>query len=160
MGVGLLCLPACFGGGASSPQIQNLPLQTVRVEGRQFAWDITQAGPDGLLDTADDRKLINRIVVPAGSRVALELSSRDVLHGFWIPRLGLRQTLIPRATLKKEVAVSRPGNYKIACSEICGNGHAQMVGWLTALSPEDYNNWLRQPHGEPIRDLRDEGVEK
>jgi len=72
------------------------------------------------------------------------LKSKDVIHGFWIPRLGLRQTLVPGATLEKEVAVRKRGQYKIACSELCGLGHAKMVGWLVALESEDYERWQQK----------------
>ena len=115
----------------------------MRVEGRMFAWDVTQAGPDGLLDTPDDIRAENRIVLPVGTRLKLSLRSQDVLHGFFVPRLGVRHTLPPGVTLEKELILTKPGNIRFACSEVCGTGHGKMMGYLIVLPREEYGRWIQ-----------------
>lgn len=144
----LVVLTAVLGLIPGCPSRKNSPKdagpkweQRVRVVARQFVWEITQAGPDGRLDTADDIRAVNEITLPENSRVTFELQSRDVVHGFWVPRLGIRQTLIPGATLRKEVVVGEPGQFKLACSELCGAWHAKMWGWVRVLPEKDFRDW-------------------
>jgi heme/copper-type cytochrome/quinol oxidase subunit 2 len=143
--LGGLCVFAsvgCVGEKRISEDLAGLVPQQVRVAGRQFAWDIVHAGPDGRLDTADDIAAENEITLMAGSRVDFEFISKDVIHGFWVPSLDVRQVMIPGARLKQQLIFTKPGRFKIACSELCGVGHAKMAGWVRVLPEAEYQEWL------------------
>jgi cytochrome c oxidase subunit 2 len=60
-----------------------------------------------------------------------------VVHGFWVPSLGIRETLIPGVTSQKQILLENAGRYKIACSEMCGAGHAKMTGWIHVLPKKE-----------------------
>jgi cytochrome c oxidase subunit 2 len=108
-----------------------------------FVWEITQAGADELFDTPDDIHSQNQIVLPVGTRLKLSLRSQDVLHGFFVPRLGVRQSLPPGVTFEKELILTQPGQHRFACSEVCGAGHGKMMGYLIVLPREEYGRWIQ-----------------
>ena len=138
--IGVSALAAC----SSDTVADDQPLvdREIRVEGRMFAWNVTQAGPDGKLDTSDDIKLVNNIVIPVGSRIKFKLSSKDVLHGFFVPRLGIRTTVIPGRAIEKEAVAVKEGRFPMACSQVCGPGHGQMLGWIHVVPQAQYESWL------------------
>ena len=121
-------ISACGSPSHSGPAVESLPVQEIRVSARQFAWEFSQAGPDGLWDTADDIKSGNHLVTQAPARVRMILESHDVIHGFWVPDLKIRQTLVPGVRLVKEWTVTQVGQHRVACAELCGLEHAKMVG--------------------------------
>jgi cytochrome c oxidase subunit II len=112
-----------------------------RVHARQFGWDIEYPGPDGILDTVDDVRIPNELVVPADQTVVLQLQSRDVIHSFFVPQLRLKQDIVPGM---KQFVWFRPlhtEQYEIVCAELCGWGHYKMKGVLRIVSAEEYRNW-------------------
>lgn len=119
------------------------PDMTVRVDGRQWAWDLTNPGPDRVLDTKDDITLLNELHVPAGEVVRFELRSRDTLHSLWVPELRLKQDAVPGRTFRGWFEATRPGEYGILCAELCGVAHGIMKGKLIVHEPGEYESWLR-----------------
>jgi cytochrome c oxidase subunit II len=118
------------------------PDMTVRVDGRQWAWDLTNPGPDRVLDTADDITLVNELHVPAGEVVGFELRSRDTLHSLWVPELRLKQDAVPGRTFRGWFEATRPGEYGILCAELCGVAHGLMKGKLIVHEGGEYRSWL------------------
>jgi cytochrome c oxidase subunit 2 len=114
----------------------------VQVTARQFNWDVVYPGPDGRFDTADDLKLENQLHVPAGQNVHLILRSSDVIHSFFLPNVRLKQDVLPGRTIRAWFDATEPGEYEIACAELCGFGHYTMRGLLTVHTPEDYRQWV------------------
>lgn len=144
--IALVCvifLVSCSAGSESEYQ-GPLRDQAILVEGRMFAWEITQGGRDGALNTADDFHLKNEIVIPVGTRLKMQLISKDVLHGFFLPIFKLHHRLLPGEVGEETLEARRIGSFPFACSEVCGVGHGQMMGTLRVLSAEDYEQWLRE----------------
>ncbi len=146
-GLLVLCMFILSCGTQESSQFkqENLPVQEVRVSARQFAWEFTQAGPDGLWDTTDDIRSGNRLVTRAPARVKMVLESRDVIHGFWVPDLKIRQTLVPGGKIIKEWVVTQTGQHRIACAELCGLEHSKMVGvWDVIDETQATTAWVQK----------------
>lgn len=122
----------------------------VQVAGKQFNWEITHPGPDGRLGTADDRTLENEMHVPVDSVVQVRLTSRDVIHSFFLPELRLKQDLIPGREIRVWFEVTEPGRYEIACAELCGFGHGTMRGVLTVLEPDSFQAWLKDQEANVV----------
>lgn len=150
----------------------------VRVIAQQFAWNIHYPGEDGkfgstkisLVDEetnpigldrngygADDITTINQLHLPVNKLIKLYISSKDVIHGFALPEMRLKQDAIPgmqvpiyfTPTLTSEEFLTklegspRQGmGYEIACAQLCGNSHYRMKGYMTIHSEEEYRNWL------------------
>lgn len=116
----------------------------LRVTAKQFNWGFTYPGPDGKFGTDDDLTMDNVIHVPVGKVVRLTLMSEDVIHGFFVPSLRLKQDVVPGRRIDSWFKATKPGTYEIACSELCGFGHSGMRGFLKVESQEDYARWVNE----------------
>ena len=68
------------------------------------------------------------IRVPAGSTVHFWVTSKDVVHGFWIPRAHVNVMVLPGQIAHVEAHFDRPGEYPVICHEYCGIAHHTMAG--------------------------------
>lgn len=129
-------------------ELPENPDQTVRISGKQFAWEFVHPGPDNRLNTEDDIKTLTDLFVPVHKKIVFELTAQDVLHSFWVPQLRLKQDAVPGRTIKGWFEATKTGRYEIACAELCGLGHGNMRGFLNVLSAADYKKWLAD-HSRP-----------
>lgn len=116
----------------------------IKVTAEQFNWQVTYPGPDGQFGTADDLQLENEVHVPVGKPVELILTSKDVIHSFFVPQLRFKQDAVPGRDLFQWFEVTQPGRYEVPCAELCGFGHSGMKGWLYAHPPEEYEAWVKE----------------
>jgi len=113
----------------------------IEVTGRQWWWEVRY--PDSGVVTA------NEIVVPVGRPVTLELKSADVIHSFWVPRVGGKRDLIGGKVNRLSFTVDTPGTYPGQCAEFCGLSHANMRLLLIAESPEAFDRWIQSKREPP-----------
>ena len=111
------------------------PELTIEVVGHQFGYLVRYPGRE--LPVADT------IRIPVGRTVVVRVSSSDVIHSFWVPRLMEKVDMIPGRTNERWVVADRPGRYLLQCAEFCGLYHAQMRAWIEALPPAEFDAWLR-----------------
>lgn len=116
----------------------------VRVTGKQFNWEILYPGPDGKFETADDLQVDNELHVPVNRVVHVFLTSKDVIHSFFVPNLRFKQDALPGRTIQGWFEATKPGVYEVPCAELCGFGHSGMLGHITVLSAEDYEKWVKE----------------
>ena len=116
----------------------------VQVTAKQFNWEMLYPGPDGQFATADDKMLENDLNVPVNTKVRVRLTSKDVIHSFFVPQFRLKQDTLPGRTIDVWFEATKPGRYEIPCAELCGFGHSGMLGHVTVHTPEEYQNWLKQ----------------
>lgn len=83
-----------------------------------------------------------QLTLPANREVDLTLRSHDVIHGFAIPELRLKQNAVPGQNAHIHFTPTRPGTYAILCTQVCGLGHYRMQAVLRVLSQPDFNRWL------------------
>jgi cytochrome c oxidase subunit II len=122
--------------------LEGRPPVTIRVQAQQWLWQFQYPGPDGVFDTADDVFVVNKAHIPVGRPVHFELTSRDVIHGFYIPDLRVHSDAVPGLTTRLWVEVRRSGEFELRCSQFCGTNHYQMGGTLTADDPAGFEAWL------------------
>lgn len=113
---------------------------TIRVDGRQWWWKVEYLDQDQRIDFTT----ANEIQVPAGQPVELLLSSSDVIHSLWIPRLAGKQDLIPGRVNRLVVEAEEPGVFRGQCAEFCGLAHAQMALYVVALPPKEFEDWAER----------------
>src|SRR5215218_1783328 len=82
------------------------------------------------------------LVVPAGKTIALQITSNDVIHSFWIPNLNGKKDAVPGRTHDWWIQADKPGYYLGQCTEFCGLSHAYMRMAVKALSEEDFAKWM------------------
>ncbi len=117
-----------------------------KVAAKQFNWEITYPGPDGQLGTADDVTVENDFHVPVNKVVRVDLTSKDVIHSFYVPNMRLRQDAVPGRVIHLWFQATEVGKYDIPCSQLCGFGHSGMLGTLYVQSQEDYDKWLKDAY--------------
>jgi cytochrome c oxidase subunit 2 len=144
--------------GASPEALQ------IEVTGMQFAWYFRYPGPDATfgitrpqlaspgegnpvgIDAADphsaDDLVTSELVLPANREVALTLRAQDVIHGFSVPELRLKQNAVPGESIHIHFTPTAPGTYAILCTQLCGLGHYRMNANLRVLAPDEFRTWL------------------
>lgn len=122
----------------------------VQVLAQQWAWNFRHAGKDGEFNTADDIVELNQLVIPVGKKVMIQMTSKDVIHAFYLPNVRIKADAIPGRFAKIWFDTNRVGTYEIACAEMCGNHHYLMKSHLKVLSPEDYQRWLTESQDRAI----------
>lgn len=137
----------------------------VRVVGEQFAWNVHYPGADekfGKTDVAlvdgsnplgivwddpaakDDITTINQFHFPVGKTVLLNLTSKDVIHSFWMNVMRVKQDAIPGSTVPLWFEAKETGKGEISCAQLCGLGHYRMKGFFSVDTEEEYDAWLTE----------------
>lgn len=123
---------------------------TVEVIGHQWWWEFRY--PEQGVITA------NQIVVPVGREIHLRMTSADVIHSFWVPRIGGKRDVNPTprgAEGEQQTAnhllftLREPGLYSGQCAEFCGASHAIMAMTLLAVEPSEFEAWLGSMRDRP-----------
>lgn len=83
-----------------------------------------------------------QLVLPAGREIDLNLRSHDVIHGFAVPELRLKQNAVPGQDTHIHFTATQPGTYAILCTQVCGLGHFRMQAVLRVLPPDEFQQWL------------------
>jgi cytochrome c oxidase subunit 2 len=94
---------------------------------------------------------IAQLYVPAGRPVKLVMTSRDVIHSFFVPEFRVKQDAVPGRFTTLWFEAVAPGRYPILCTQYCGTGHSTMRGEVVALAPADFDLWLGGQYPEPAR---------
>ena len=151
-----------------TPPADALP---VAVVGEQFGWNVRYPGADGKLakmvaskvgkdnpfgvdpadpDGMDDFTTYNDIVFPLNRPVRLYLSSKDVIHAFYVPEFRLYQDMVPgRVYDFVWLMAEATGNFQLACNQLCGQGHYKMFGKLAVVGESDYQAWAKSKAPAP-----------
>jgi cytochrome c oxidase subunit 2 len=114
-----------------------------RVTGKQFNWIIRYPGADGRFDTPDDIADENALHIPVDTDIWLVLRSEDVIHGFFVPALRLKQDAVPGRDIPVWLRAVKTGVYELACAELCGFGHTTMRGQVNILSRDAFETWYK-----------------
>ncbi|ARI54943.1 MULTISPECIES: cytochrome c oxidase subunit II [Streptomyces] len=82
--------------------------------------------------------------LPKGEKVRFVLTSRDVIHSFWVVPFLMKQDVIPGHTNVFEVTPNREGTFMGKCAELCGVDHSRMLFNVKVVSPERYQQHLKE----------------
>ncbi len=142
----------------------------VEVTGMQFAWYFRYTGEDARFGRTDaklvapaegnpvgidpgdqaghDDLVAAELVLPEGRPVDLRLRAVDVIHGFAVPEMRLKQNAVPGQTIHLHFTPAVAGKYAILCTQLCGSGHYRMQANLRVVSPEEFEKWLASKRSE------------
>lgn len=116
----------------------------VEVTAQQWAWNFRYPGADGVFNTPDDIVTLDDLRVPVGRPVYLQLTSKDVVHSFYLPNFRTKIDAIPGALTRLWFQAREAGTFEIACAQHCGAWHYKMRGELTALDDAALDRWQRR----------------
>ena len=116
---------------------------TLDVVAHQWWWEIRY--PDLQLATA------NEIHIPANATVVIHLSSVDVIHSLWVPRLAGKTDVVPGQTSSMWLEADAPGEYRGQCAEYCGIEHANMSFTVVAHPADEFQHWVSGQQQPAVR---------
>lgn len=125
------------------------PAVTIEVTARDWWWEVRYPGTEAIV--------ANEIHIPAGESVRLRLLGDDVIHSFWVPRLQAKTDHIPGQVNTMWLQADEPGRYRGQCAEFCGLQHANMIFWVEADTPEEFDRWLAE-QSEDAADPKETGA--
>lgn len=144
----------------------------VDIISEQFAWNAHYPGPDGKfgrrnpkllhfsnpigLDpadpaAADDVVSANEVHMPLGKPTLIRLTSKDVIHSFFVPEFRIKQDAVPGMEIPVWVEPTKAGTYEISCAQLCGFAHSLMRGDVMVHTPEDYAAWVKAQAGQVVK---------
>ena len=142
--------------------IPALILAVIAVPTVQAVFDLTECGPDAMnIDVVGHQwwfeyrysglagipegttiETANVMVVPADQEVCAVMTSEDVIHNFWIPKLNGKRYLVPGQETVLRLQADEPGTYFGHCAEFCGLSHSLMRAHVEAVSPTEFEAWI------------------
>lgn len=124
-----------FWGAYKYLKISQIPDDAMElfVLGKQWMWKVQY--PQG-------QREINKLYVPVDRPILLRMTSRDVIHSFYIPDFRIKQDVVPGRYTTMWFEATKVGTFKLECAEYCGTDHSRMRGEVIVLSQADYAEWL------------------
>lgn len=131
-------LTASVWTGRAIASLQASSAVTIAITGHQWWWEIQYEDsiPSQRVTTA------NELHIPVNRPVVFKVTSRDVIHSFWVPNLQGKRDLIPGYTTAIWIQADRPGIFRGQCAEFCGMQHAHMALDVVAESDQNFDRWL------------------
>lgn len=156
--------PVLVLGAIAAPSLQLLAYEsdipdaqlTIKASGHQWFWRYSYPDnggfaydsimlPPASVPAGEPRLLAvdNRMVVPVGAVVRIQVTSSDVVHSFFMPALGLQIYAMPGRLNETWTRVEKPGVYYGQCNQICGLNHSFMPIAIEAMAQPDFDAWVR-----------------
>ncbi len=107
----------------------------ITVRGKQWFWEF---------EYAEGVTVANDLYVPVGRPIKLLMSSDDVLHSFFVPEFRIKHDVIPNRYTSVWFEATEVGDYRIYCTEYCGQQHSSMIGTVRVVTQEEFDDWLDQ----------------
>ena len=105
----------------------------IHVYGQMWSWNFVYK---------NGRKTTNEVYVPVGRPVKLIMTSRDVIHSFFIPAFRIKQDVVPGMYTSLWFQAEKEGRFHVFCTEFCGLGHASMLAKVHVMPLPEWENWL------------------
>jgi cytochrome c oxidase subunit 2 len=120
------------------------PERQVTVTGQQFTWTFAYNEGGKKFTSA-------QLYLPVGESVKFDVTSKDVIHDFWVPDFRMKIDAVPGITTHYRITPKRNaiGNHDIVCAELCGLGHAYMRQTAHVLSKPEFDAWVKKMTTQP-----------
>jgi cytochrome c oxidase subunit II len=139
---GLALANGVLTASTSEPTPPNGKKLTVCVTGRQYIWRYTY-GASCKSNAFGLPYSYQEMVVPADTTVVLDIQATDVIHSWWIPKLGGKFDAVPGYHNYTWFKAPRAGElYRGQCAELCGRNHADMTARVRVVTVDQYQTWL------------------
>jgi len=105
----------------------------IKITGQKWFWSF---------DYPEGATTVNELVVPVDKPVKLLMSSKDVIHSFFVPAFRVKHDVLPNRYSIAWFQATRLGTYELYCTEYCGEKHSQMLGTVRVVGEREYKEWL------------------
>jgi cytochrome c oxidase subunit 2 len=114
---------------------------TVDVNAFQWGWKFTYPGHDVVVigQTTQDPEM----VIPENENVHINLTSSDVIHGFYIHAFNFSRYALPGVLNQFTFRAVQTGTFDGQCTQLCGLYHALMWFKVKVVTPSQYTSWLQ-----------------
>jgi cytochrome c oxidase subunit II len=110
----------------------------ISVNAQQYIWRYDYE------DSKDQLFSFHTLYAPVNTTVTLKIYSSDVVHSWWVPKLGGKADAVPGHTNETWFRADEEGTYEGTCAELCGEGHADMRTRVVVLPADEYEAWAEQ----------------
>lgn len=144
-------------------RIQEMDPVRVRVVGEQFKWTYHYPGLDGKFGRVDaalisstndlgidytdpnayDDFVAPVLKLPVDRPAVLNIGTKDVIHNYAIVPMRVQQDAIPGKEISMWFTPVKVMETSVVCAQLCGEGHANMIGTLEVIPQEDYSTWAQ-----------------
>ena len=90
----------------------------------------------------------NEVVLPIHKNIRIQITAEDVIHSWTIPSFGVKHDAVPGRINESWFNIEKPGIYYGQCSELCGIQHAYMPIKVRAVTPEEFDAWVKEAQGK------------
>jgi cytochrome c oxidase subunit 2 len=143
----VIVIALAFYGAQNLAQIRSVDpnAMLVKVTAGQWSWNFEY--PDLGIKS-------NQLYLPVNRQILFRLTSRDVIHSFWVPEFRIKQDILPGANLVKELRITPilVGNYKLLCAELCGGAHADMTAPVVVVDQAAFQKWAASQVNKAVKD--------
>jgi cytochrome c oxidase subunit 2 len=123
---------------------------TVNVVGKRWSWDFNYTDED-VYETGTQAEPPT-LVLPVNESIRFVLTSRDVIHSFWVPAFQFKLDMIPGRINNFEITPTKTGTFRGRCAELCGTDHSRMLFDVRVVEPDEYDAYI-----ETLRDAGQTG---
>jgi cytochrome c oxidase subunit 2 len=136
----IICVFLFYFGWRGYIEVVTPPTKAVEINVLAWRWAWEFKHENGVTD--------NNLHVPVNTPVRLVMTSKDVLHSFYIPVMRVKQDLVPRRYTYAWFEATKPGTYQMYCAEYCGTNHSQMKPAVVVHEPGGYERYLNDKAAE------------
>ncbi|MCS7299142.1 MAG: cytochrome c oxidase subunit II [Spirochaetia bacterium] len=130
---------------------RTLPADALEVKITAFMWGWEIEYPNGKVvstyfntEKPFEKDDSEKFYLPVGKKIKVLLSSRDVIHSFYVQPAMITEDAVPGRITYMWFQINKEGEYYAFCREYCGSWHSYMIAVLKVVSEEEFNKWLEQ----------------
>ncbi|WP_276271472.1 cytochrome c oxidase subunit II [Haloarcula litorea] len=135
----VMASPYVTAEAADQAELQGDDTEHIEVQAYRYGWSFYYNGTSFQNDAQVSSTTTLRL--PANQDVVLRVTSRDWLHAFHVPALGLKSDAFPGQYNRLQTRATETGTYQLYCAEYCGSGHSQMLGEVVVMPQDEYEQW-------------------
>jgi len=148
--------------------VSQEPDTTINIAAKQWSWDfnyvdddVHEAGQMAELDGKEGaEEKLPTLYLPVGERVEFVLTSRDVIHSFWVPAFLEKMDVNPGMVNRFQVTPNQTGTFQGKCAELCGAYHSQMLFNVKVVERDEYDAHMQELEDKGQTGLLDNGLNR
>ena len=142
----VLASPFVTAESTNQADLQTEEVEHIEVQAYRYGWTFYYNGSS--FNETTEVTSTGDMKLPANQEVNLRVTSRDWLHAYHVPSLGLKADAFPGQYNRLRTVPTETGTYQLYCAEYCGSGHSQMLGTVEVLPQDEYEQWIQDQQSE------------